>query len=80
MTVIVNSCINKCEYIDQIYNFIINKELGLECLDEIKITLCDLLDVVETTSLTTTITNSITCSLNLTEVNTTCENIILTEV
>ena len=88
MAVIANTCINKCDYIQQVYDKIINDKFGTQCLNKSCITLCDLIDVFPTVFTDTpTITiegcptiNTIVCSITLTELTTTCSPISLIEL
>jgi hypothetical protein len=84
-------CINKCDYINQVYELINYRLYNIEeCYSKQKITLFDLLNESCTTPTIITIPNIITneqntpiettCGITTSLVSITCNNIILTEV
>lgn len=73
-TVIANNCINQCEFIQKVYDDIIEEQYGISCLSECDISLCDVLNFSDTattdpeviTVSTSTVTNT-TCNITLQE-------------
>jgi len=92
MSAIVNSCLDKCEFICKVYEDIINEEYGLNCESNYNITICDVYQnfiprsvyVYPTIETPTTSTTDniiiITCNLVLSQINAVCNSLILTQL
>lgn len=91
MSAIVNSCVNKCNFITQTYEDIINTQYGTEdCCNDNRITLCDLilacseastLTIPRITTTTTYCQTTINCSTLTTNIiSVSCNKIELIEI
>lgn len=91
MSAIVNLCINKCDYIQQVYDDINKRYYGTDdCCTDKKITLCDLLlacSEINTINLPNIITINSTCSTTIdcssiitSVISISCNKIDLTEI